>query len=211
MLLSEVDGFLAGIIVCPDMIVPSKWIPLIWGSDAPVFKDEKHAQQIIDTIMDRYNEIINQLDQGRFQPLYDCFGKDEIIWEGWMEGFTFALKLRPEAWLKFVKSCSDTSQIAFFIMGRLGELVMAEYDDITPMEGDEELEANAPDLIPEQVEILHHARLAAYREQNIPTPANQNHDDCGPTPPFVAMTTKVGRNDPCPCGSGKKFKKCCLH
>lgn len=24
-------------------------------------------------------------------------------------------------------------------------------------------------------------------------------------------TTKVGRNDPCPCGSGKKFKKCCLH
>jgi len=23
--------------------------------------------------------------------------------------------------------------------------------------------------------------------------------------------TKVGRNDPCPCGSGKKFKKCCFH
>ncbi|MEA1960510.1 MAG: SEC-C metal-binding domain-containing protein [Bacillota bacterium] len=20
---------------------------------------------------------------------------------------------------------------------------------------------------------------------------------------------KVGRNDPCPCGSGKKYKKCC--
>lgn len=25
----------------------------------------------------------------------------------------------------------------------------------------------------------------------------------------VAVSTKVGRNDPCPCGSGKKFKKCC--
>ncbi|MBI5474821.1 MAG: SEC-C domain-containing protein [Ignavibacteriae bacterium] len=24
------------------------------------------------------------------------------------------------------------------------------------------------------------------------------------------MNTKVGRNDPCPCGSGKKYKKCCL-
>ncbi|MFQ9949657.1 MAG: SEC-C metal-binding domain-containing protein [Escherichia coli] len=22
---------------------------------------------------------------------------------------------------------------------------------------------------------------------------------------------KTGRNDPCPCGSGKKFKQCCLH
>ena len=26
---------------------------------------------------------------------------------------------------------------------------------------------------------------------------------------FVRPTPKVGRNDPCPCGSGKKFKKCC--
>ena len=25
----------------------------------------------------------------------------------------------------------------------------------------------------------------------------------------VAPRTKVGRNDPCPCGSGKKYKKCC--
>lgn len=25
------------------------------------------------------------------------------------------------------------------------------------------------------------------------------------------MNSKVGRNDPCPCGSGKKFKKCCIH
>jgi len=26
---------------------------------------------------------------------------------------------------------------------------------------------------------------------------------------YVRETPKVGRNDPCPCGSGKKFKKCC--
>ncbi len=23
--------------------------------------------------------------------------------------------------------------------------------------------------------------------------------------------SKIGRNDPCPCGSGKKYKRCCLH
>jgi len=28
-------------------------------------------------------------------------------------------------------------------------------------------------------------------------------------PPKPARVSKVGRNDPCPCGSGKKFKKCC--
>ena len=27
--------------------------------------------------------------------------------------------------------------------------------------------------------------------------------------PYVSPTPKVGRNDPCPCGSGRKFKKCC--
>ena len=33
------------------------------------------------------------------------------------------------------------------------------------------------------------------------------HDFGGP---FVRDAPKVGRNDPCPCGSGRKFKKCCL-
>lgn len=28
---------------------------------------------------------------------------------------------------------------------------------------------------------------------------------------YNAMVEKVGRNDPCPCGSGKKFKQCCLN
>jgi len=31
----------------------------------------------------------------------------------------------------------------------------------------------------------------------------------GPAKPFVREGTKVGRNDPCPCDSGKKYKKCC--
>lgn len=31
----------------------------------------------------------------------------------------------------------------------------------------------------------------------------------GDSPPVVRRGEKVGRNDPCPCGSGKKFKKCC--
>lgn len=31
----------------------------------------------------------------------------------------------------------------------------------------------------------------------------------GPVTPVRRLEPKVGRNDPCPCGSGKKFKKCC--
>ncbi|KMQ51524.1 hypothetical protein CHISP_1532 [Chitinispirillum alkaliphilum] len=31
-----------------------------------------------------------------------------------------------------------------------------------------------------------------------------------PAKPFIRTEEKVNRNDPCPCGSGKKFKKCCF-
>jgi hypothetical protein len=34
--------------------------------------------------------------------------------------------------------------------------------------------------------------------------------DLEPQIPFVRSDPRTGRNDPCPCGSGKKFKKCCL-
>ncbi|EKE21092.1 MAG: hypothetical protein ACD_7C00360G0001, partial [uncultured bacterium] len=40
--------------------------------------------------------------------------------------------------------------------------------------------------------------------------ASYNHtgDDAPKQKPIINTNT-VGRNDPCPCGSGKKFKKCC--
>jgi preprotein translocase subunit SecA len=34
-------------------------------------------------------------------------------------------------------------------------------------------------------------------------------DAAAPKKPVQRKAQKVGRNDPCPCGSGKKFKKCC--
>lgn len=39
--------------------------------------------------------------------------------------------------------------------------------------------------------------------------AEDDLTDFEPTQPIRKSTFKVGRNDPCPCGSGKKFKKCC--
>jgi preprotein translocase subunit SecA len=34
-------------------------------------------------------------------------------------------------------------------------------------------------------------------------------DAAAPKKPVQRKSQKVGRNDPCPCGSGKKYKKCC--
>ena len=40
---------------------------------------------------------------------------------------------------------------------------------------------------------------------------DDDEEDAPPLPPdTIIREVRVGRNDPCPCGSGKKFKKCCL-
>jgi len=60
-----------------------------------------------------------------------------------------------------------------------------------------------------------HGFFGGHRKEvaRIPEPPAK---DSGPPPaapaPPVPVTSepKVGRNDPCPCGSGKKYKKCCL-
>ena len=36
-----------------------------------------------------------------------------------------------------------------------------------------------------------------------------NTSCCPPAMPATRLAPKVGRNDPCPCGNGRKFKKCC--
>jgi len=47
-------------------------------------------------------------------------------------------------------------------------------------------------------------------EREPPPPAVRNPFDLAPLPP-ITRKEKVGRNDPCPCGSGKKYKRCCLN
>ncbi len=49
------------------------------------------------------------------------------------------------------------------------------------------------------------ARIQARRAASVPPPPSP----AAPARPVCQSQPKPGRNDPCPCGSGKKFKKCC--
>ena len=46
-------------------------------------------------------------------------------------------------------------------------------------------------------------------EQAKVTGTNAGADETAKRKPVVNKDKKVGRNDPCPCGSGKKYKYCC--
>jgi len=46
-------------------------------------------------------------------------------------------------------------------------------------------------------------------EETVRTGSSHHHTPVMKGKPFVHKVEKVGRNDPCPCGSGRKFKQCC--
>jgi len=52
--LSDLDGFLTRIVVGPELIMPSEWLPVIWGNESPGFKNYREAQTVMSAVMERY-------------------------------------------------------------------------------------------------------------------------------------------------------------
>jgi uncharacterized protein len=199
MLLTQLDGFLAGILVCPDLIMPGEWLPMVWGrtnKDAsPVFEDTKQVEQLVGLIMERYNAVAAELQRGfgHYEPLFNVDTRhDEVLWEIWIDGFDTALQLRPEAWAKLHDSDGDTRGA---LAGLVALVQIGRGESTLPKEQVDDLTAKAPDLIPHYIETLNAWRIS----QEVAGKVRAEASNFG----------KVGRNEPCPCGSGKKYKRCC--
>ncbi len=61
MQISDLDGFLTAIVVGPDLIKPSEWLPVVWGGESPEFSDDAQATTILGAILGRYNETAQSL------------------------------------------------------------------------------------------------------------------------------------------------------
>ncbi len=199
MLLSELDGFLAGILVCPELIMPREWLPVVLGQEdgsLGALNDEAALQETVELVLEHYNAVSRELQgcDGSYRPVFDIDTRhDETLWELWAGGFGRAMELRPESWAAITRADDEGAMLALAGMTALVSLA----DDGTGTAYDRErtaaLTEAAPDLIPEWVETLNRSRLLHAMDQ----------------PRAPAKSTKVGRNDTCPCGSGKKYKKCC--
>ena len=201
MMLSDLDGFLTGIAVGPELVLPSEWLPLIWGGEAPEFADEGEAKAILGSIMGRYNEILRQVRDDAFEPVFWADRDGTLIAADWAEGFLQAIMLRADAWKRLLKSKRD-GQLLFPILALCGDANGDSLLGLTPDQEDIVME-EATELIPGCV-----VAIDAYWREKGPTQFSMPFTSGQPTQPNRA-SAKVGRNDPCPCGSGKKFKKCC--
>jgi len=196
MTLDTLHGYLTAIAVGPETIMPAEWLPRVWGEDKtpPQWKNPKEEQRIVNLIMRFMNEVLITFEVApkEFEPLYvehEVDGETLIDPEGWCWGFWEGIELRADAWNPVWESEVAPLMRPIYLLGadEIEEEELAEVED--PRKAHKlalEIEANLPGIYRYWLPRRKGAVETVKREE-----------------------PKVGRNDDCPCGSGKKFKKCC--
>ncbi|MGC2210399.1 MAG: UPF0149 family protein [Candidatus Korobacteraceae bacterium] len=194
----ELDGFFAALIAGPETVMPSEYYPEVFGGemcDACEFSSLDEANAILGLLMRHWNGIAGTLLKGEvYVPLLLEDEDGTAHGNDWARGFMRGMDMRQNSWAGLVQDEEHG--------GCLIPMMMLNY------EHDEDPEMRPEPIAPEKREqiIVHMAAglVGAYRYF-------QEHRQVGTT--FQAeprrTASKVGRNEPCPCGSGKKYKKCC--
>lgn len=209
MTLESLDGYLTAIVAGPTTIMPSQWLPGVWGpneEDAPEFESMAQYQRIVELLFRHMNMIVDSLihNPDDFEPLfttsqYNGSDREFLDGEAWAYGFMQGVALcRPDwqplydspegqAWLRPLRLLGDDD-------------VCPEQDELTrtPTQREELAEQ-----VPAGVAAIYRYWLPyrqAVSERQVADLVQRRQTRGGP---------KVGRNDPCPCGSGNKYKKCC--
>jgi uncharacterized protein len=192
--LAMLDGYLTAIAIGPGLIPPSTWLPWVWdhvdGRAEPVFDKNSHANRVLSMLMRYYNAIVEAFDTNPagFEPIF-MRGSDYGTAE-WSDGFLCGFQFDERAW-NLLAVGQPTWFAPFMRLGTEDGIA------ITEKQGDASRWIDA--IVPSLIEI------AAYWKSHRAIPGYTPM----PAIPIVRATPKVGRNDPCPCGSGKKIKKCC--
>ncbi len=182
--LPMMDGLLTAIAIGPEIIMPSEWFPLIFGGE-PELESEKQAGAVFGTVMEWYNGILRALSDApeEYEPFLSCDEDGEAVFEDWALGFLAGMELRSKAWAPLFKSEEYSMYLSPIIVHMPGE--------------------TDPDLYNMVCETL--------REDPLRLADSVLQIDCfwKQARQYFQGRTKIGRNDPCFCRSGKKFKKCC--
>ena len=194
------DGFFAALIAGPETVMPSEYYREVFGgemSDTCEFPSLDEANEILGLLMRHWNTIAGTLNKDEvYGPILLQDENGVATGNDWAHGFMRGTLMRHDGWAELVE---DEEQ-----GGCMVPIFMLHY------EHDEDPEMRPKPISPEQREevIVHMTAglLGAYRYFRAQRQADA---DTTFTREPGRNASKVGRNDPCPCGSGKKYKKCC--
>ncbi|AVR88387.1 UPF0149 family protein [Thauera aromatica] len=201
--LEMLDGYLAAVLIAPRPIPPERWMPGVWsahGEEAD-FGSGSGLQRAIRLVKAYHNELLATLglddeDEACWEPF--CFaiteGDSLKLGEAWVDGFTQGLDLWPDDW-----AAGLDEEVVEAVRETLDE-VLEPWAAEDAAGADDETRLGWLVALGEAVNDIH----AHWRDLDFAPPAPLSVE--APRRPAPAGP---GRNDPCPCGSGKKFKKCC--
>jgi len=165
MALSGLDGFLTAVVIAPDRIPPSEWLPVIWGDEEPEFESEAELRTILATIMGRYSQIATcfESDPDDFDPIFREGPRGEVDASDWAAGFLDAVAMRREAWEPMIRH-----RRARILLAPL--LFLGDQSDVREADVDwEKVAREAPHTIPTCV-IGIHDFWQHYRQRQRPQP-----------------------------------------
>ena len=142
--------------------------------------------------------------------LRDCFSqleprKDCYVWSGWVDAVAWLglTELKPLVQQAFLRGSIDPTWLAFEDFEEDLQYTVA-HPEAEPLHAD-----GNPTLFGETCAEMSGWACFKPKALRSETSAWRSLDSFGT--PHREPLRKIGRNDPCPCGSGKKFKKCCLN
>lgn len=188
--LEHLDGYFTALVVGPVAVPPAEYLDAIWGmgeGEGPSYDSLEQAEFVADLLARHQETIAMRLDAlHSHRPIIFPLALEDRG-KAWAEGFAMGIALRQEEWAPVFRHKS-TSPLVWAILA----LIEEEYDpEAEPINLDER--AQILDLLP--ISIL--AISAFWRDPEMQKP------------PMPVRSEKIGRNQPCPCGSGRKYKKCC--
>jgi uncharacterized protein len=208
-LISELDGFLAALAILPEPIPQQEWLSEILGPSREVLDDAVHPDEILALILRMQHEVASALaaDPPTYAALLDEDTDGSLMGEIWAEGFTRAVSLRQAAWDELAKSKVVARMIAPIAFLGDYELFCMAYPKAKKREA-LSLEY-ASDITLCTLALYRFARMTPLERLNADATLAQMDRKKHEADEALRNRPKAGRNEPCPCGSGKKFKRCC--
>jgi len=202
--LEELDGFFTALHCCPELVPPSEYLPEILGDgleNEEIFPNPEAAQLFMGLVMHHWNAVGDALRLGDFfLPLLLEDDEGKSYGNNWSIGFLRGADLRRDLWKEILEDEEDKAGwfVPIFALAHEEDPdpEMRPYKERMTEEQREKLLAGVSVCVTEIYKYFApHRRLKAevIREQAL----------------FGKRAPKIGRNDPCYCGSGKKYKKCC--
>ena len=156
--LSDLDGCLTGVVVGPELIMPSEWTRAIWRGDGPDFESVEEALAVHGAITGRYNEILRRLgtEPEGLDPVFWEGPRGEVIVTDWAAGFLDAVGLRPRAWEPLLRHAEASALIAPLLVLGADDPARPPFGGPSLPRGEiERLHAEGAEVIPRCVAGIH--------------------------------------------------------